>query len=248
MSDLYEADVFEWSQHQAALLRQRAAGELVNEAELDWPNIAEEVESVGQNQVDAIESWWFQAFLYDLKAEAWPLSRDEPHWRGEARGFRAQARRKYRRSMRCKLDVPGIYADALEALPDTMDGQPPLPVPQTCPVTLDELLNAATRDDPEPDLETQFTQEQKTAMQAKLEALAADYAADPKKGLNAGYQPEQVRGPGPAEIGRPRQMTDKRSNYAAWLYAVAQKDLSPGTWRIDEGMGDGPGTSSITIL
>jgi hypothetical protein len=26
------------------------------------------------------------------------------------------------------------------ALPDTMDGQPPLPVPQQCPVTLDELL------------------------------------------------------------------------------------------------------------
>jgi hypothetical protein len=42
--------------------------------------------------------------------------------------------------MRQKLDVAGIYADALTMLPDTMDGLAPLPVPSTCPVTMDELL------------------------------------------------------------------------------------------------------------
>ncbi len=141
MGDLYDVDVLEWSEHQARLLRQHAAGEGGNEAP-DWANIIEEIESVGQSQVDAVESWWFQAFLHDLKAEAWPLARDVPAWRGDARGFRAQAKRKYRPSMRQKLDVPGIYADALSALPDTMDGQPPLPVPAVCPVTLDELVSA----------------------------------------------------------------------------------------------------------
>ncbi len=129
MGDLYDMDVLEWSEHQARLLRQHAAGEGGNEAP-DWANIIEEIESVGQSQIDAVESWWFQAFLHDLKAEAWPLSRDTPTWRGDARGFRAQARRKYRPSMRQKLDVPGIYADALSALPDTMDKQLPLPVPE----------------------------------------------------------------------------------------------------------------------
>lgn len=143
MGELYEADVFEWSQHQAALLRRRAAGELVNEAELDWPNIAEEIESVGRSEVRAISSWLFQAFVHDLKAEAWPLSRDVPHWRGEARGFRAQARRNYRPSMGQQIDVAGLYSDALQAMPETIDGQPPLPLPETCPVTLDELLDEA---------------------------------------------------------------------------------------------------------
>jgi len=138
MGDLYDADVLEWSEQQARLLRQHAAGEGGNEAP-DWANIIEEIESVGQSQIDAVESWWFQAFLHDLKAEAWPLARDVPAWRGDARGFRAQARRRYRPSMRQKLDVAGIYADALSALPDTMDGQPPLAVPTACPVTLDEL-------------------------------------------------------------------------------------------------------------
>ena len=141
MGGLYDADVLAWSEQQARLLRDAAAGKLSNEAP-DWANIIEEIESVGQSQVDAVESWWFQAFLHDLKAEAWPLSRDVPHWRGEARGFRAQARRRYRPSMRRKFDLAGLYADALSALPDTIDGQPPLPVPPACPVTLDELLGA----------------------------------------------------------------------------------------------------------
>jgi hypothetical protein len=50
MSELYDTDVLLWSERQAALLRRRAAGELINEPELDWLNLAEEIESVGANQ------------------------------------------------------------------------------------------------------------------------------------------------------------------------------------------------------
>jgi hypothetical protein len=137
----YDSDIVVWSEHQAALLRRRAAGELVNDAEMDWSNIAEEIEAVGQSQVDAVESWLYQALLHMLKAAAWPLSEAVPHWQAEARGFRAQARRKYRPSMRQKLDVPGLYADALYAMPETINGQQPLPVPDMCSVTLEELLS-----------------------------------------------------------------------------------------------------------
>jgi hypothetical protein len=140
MSELYDTDLFEWSQLQANLLRRHAAGEMLNE-QPDWTNIIEEVESVGQSQVDAIESWLFQAFLHDLKVLAWPESRDVPGWRAEARGFRAQARRKYRPSMGQRIDLPGIYAAALSALPETMYDRPPLPVPANCPVMLDELVS-----------------------------------------------------------------------------------------------------------
>ena len=137
----YEVDVLEWSEHQAALLRRRAVGELVNEAEIDWPNIAEEIESVGQSQIDAVESWLFQAFLHDMKAQGWPLARDVPSWQGEARGFRAQARRKFRPSMRQRIDVAGLYADALAARPDTMDDAQPFPIPAVCPfANVDEVL------------------------------------------------------------------------------------------------------------
>jgi hypothetical protein len=43
--------------------------------------------------------------------------------------------------MRQKIDVADLYADALAAMPETVDGVPPLSVPDVCPVTLDELLS-----------------------------------------------------------------------------------------------------------
>jgi hypothetical protein len=140
MAELYDADVFEWSQHQADLLRRRAAGEVVNEAELDWANIAEEIESVGASELRAVRSLLMQALVHDLKAEAWPLSREVPQWRAEAKRVRIEAADAYTPSMRQHLDLAKIFRRALRILPETIDGQPPLPVPQACPVTLEELL------------------------------------------------------------------------------------------------------------
>jgi hypothetical protein len=40
----------EWSGRQADLLRRVARGERINSDDLDWPNIIEEVESVGRSQ------------------------------------------------------------------------------------------------------------------------------------------------------------------------------------------------------
>jgi hypothetical protein len=141
MSDLYDTDVLLWSEQQAGLLRRRAAGELVNDTELDWPNIAEEIESVGSEQVHAVESLLVQALAHRLKAEAWPASREVPGWRAEARRFRDDAVGRFAPSMRQKIDLAKLYRRALRALPETIDDQPPLPVSQTCPVTLDELLS-----------------------------------------------------------------------------------------------------------
>jgi hypothetical protein len=139
MTDLYDADILEWSERQAALLRRVAAGERLND-QVDWENVVEEIESVGRSELSAVETLLFNAFVHDLKAEAWPSARDVLTWRGDARGFRAQARRKYRPSMRQRIDLAGIYADALVALPDSLDGLAPLPVPAVCPFTLDELM------------------------------------------------------------------------------------------------------------
>jgi hypothetical protein len=139
MSDLYDDDILTWSEHQAELLRRLAAGEPVNEAP-DWLNIIEEVADVGRNSLRACRSQLFQALLHDLKAAAWPQSRDAPHWRSEARVARINAADAYTPSMRQRIDVPSLYAKALHAMPDAIDGQPPLPVSNTCPVTLDEML------------------------------------------------------------------------------------------------------------
>jgi hypothetical protein len=140
MSD-YDTDILLWSERQGELLRRRAAGELVNEAEMDWPNIAEEIEDVARSQLHAVETLLVQALRNMLKADAWPLSHDAPNWRADAIDSRRQARRRFVPSMRQRLDVAGLYADALAAIPETIDGQPPLPMSEVCTVTLDELLS-----------------------------------------------------------------------------------------------------------
>ena len=137
MSDLYEDDILLWSEQQASLLRRLAAGERVNDL-VDWPNLIEEVESVGNEQLHAVRSLLRQALIHMLKAEAWPLSRDVPHWRVEAKRFRQEAAERITASMRPKVDMAQLYGRALRLLPESMDGT--LPVPEICPVTLDEML------------------------------------------------------------------------------------------------------------
>jgi hypothetical protein len=140
MSQAYDDDVLEWSEHQARLLRQHAAGHGGNETP-DWDNIIEEVESVGRSQLSAVRSLLVQALLHDLKCQAWPSSPEVPHWRAEARGFRGDAAEAFTPSMRQRIDMDELYRRALNRLPESIDGQTPLPVPEACPVTLEDMLS-----------------------------------------------------------------------------------------------------------
>ncbi|MBV8590017.1 MAG: DUF29 domain-containing protein, partial [Acetobacteraceae bacterium] len=124
----YETDIVLWSEHQSELLRRVAAGERVND-QVDWENVIEEIADVGINTVRACRSLLLQALIHMLKAEAWPVSRDAPSWRAEAKRFRVDAADAFAPSMRQKINVNVIYAKAVRLLPETIDGQPPLPVP-----------------------------------------------------------------------------------------------------------------------
>ena len=133
MAISYAADILEWSEHQADLLRRIAAGEPVNERP-DWQNIIAEVDDAGRSEFRACRSLLRQALRHMLKAAAWPT------WRADAVDFRRQAQDAYTPAMHQAIDLDGLYGDALAAMPDAIDGRAPLPVPGTCPVTLDELL------------------------------------------------------------------------------------------------------------
>ncbi len=139
-SELYEADILEWSERQAERLRRVAADDRLNANSPDWPNIIEEIESVGRSELSSVQSLLLQALVHMLKAEAWPLARDTPSWRADAVNFRSQAALRFSPSMRQRIDVGDLYAKALRGLPATLDGQAPAPLPATCSVTLDELL------------------------------------------------------------------------------------------------------------
>src|SRR6516162_4883826 len=127
MNDLYESDILSWSELQAALLRRVAAWERIND-QVDWTNVIEEIESVGYEQLHAVESLLVQALRHMLKAEAWPLHRDAPNWRADAIDFRQQAQRRYAPSMRQRIDMVRIWRHAQRGLPEAQEGLPPLPI------------------------------------------------------------------------------------------------------------------------
>jgi hypothetical protein len=139
MSELYDIDIVEWSEHQAALLRRLAAGERVND-QVDWTNVVEEIESAGNEPAHAVGSLLMHAVAHRLKAMGWPEARDVPNWQADARRFAIDAADRFTPSMRQRLDAARLYRRALRTLPDHMDGEPPLTLPAECPWSLDELL------------------------------------------------------------------------------------------------------------
>ena len=79
MSD-YDTDIVQWSERQAVLLRLRFAGHLVNDADLDWPNITEEIESVGRSERSALANRVRTIIEHLAKLEASPAIEPRAGW------------------------------------------------------------------------------------------------------------------------------------------------------------------------
>jgi len=138
--DLYDRDIFAWSQHQADLLRRMARGERVNE--VDWQHVVEEIEDVGISELNAVRSHLRLMLAHLLKVHCWPDSPSVGHWRGEIVSFRADAAQRFAPSMRRRINLARLYRTAREQVQAaTYDEREPLPSPDSCPFNLDQLLN-----------------------------------------------------------------------------------------------------------
>jgi hypothetical protein len=136
---LYERDILSWSEHQADLLRRLARGERVND--VDWEHVVEEIEDVGLSELHAVEGYLDLMLVHLLKVHGWPDSPSVGHWRAEIGSFQKNATRRFTPSMRQRIDLAKLYADALEQLDGVAyDGIAPRPSPLVCPFTVDGLL------------------------------------------------------------------------------------------------------------
>jgi hypothetical protein len=136
---LYDTDVLVWSEHQADLLRRLAKGERLNET-IDWENVIEEVESVGRSELNGCQSLLRQALIHLLKLSLEPDCDAAAHWRGEVDTFLADARRYASPSIRQRIDVAALYAEALSRLRSEARGNRDPRLPGSCPLSLDNLL------------------------------------------------------------------------------------------------------------
>jgi hypothetical protein len=138
--DLYDRDILSWSEYQADLLRRLARGERVND--IDWSHIVEEIVDVGISELNAVRSYLRLMMVHLLKVHGWPHSPSADHWRSEVVSFQKDAAQRFVPSMRQRIDLARLYADAAEQLESVAyDGVIPHLFPTDCPFSLDALLH-----------------------------------------------------------------------------------------------------------
>src|SRR3954454_5829770 len=111
VSDLYDTDIALWSEHQADLLRRRAAGQLVNDADLDWSNIAEEIEAVGRSERSSLRSLISTAIEHLMRLEVSPATDPRRSWKATIKRTRRDIRDLLKDSPSLRPLVAAMAAD-----------------------------------------------------------------------------------------------------------------------------------------
>jgi Domain of unknown function DUF29 len=112
MSD-YDTDTLLWSERQADLLRRLAAGEQVN-AQVDWENVAEEIDSVGKSQRIALASHVGVVLEHLMKLEASPAIEPRRGWEETVRRARLDIKRLLEDSPSLRRTVGAVIARQLQ--------------------------------------------------------------------------------------------------------------------------------------
>jgi hypothetical protein len=113
----YDTDVLAWSEQQAGLLRRRASGELVNDTDLDWPHIAEEIESLGQSERYRLRSHIGTVVEHLIKLEASPANDPRNGWKASVRNARRGIRHCLKTSPSLRREIGQMILD------ETQDAQ-----------------------------------------------------------------------------------------------------------------------------
>ena len=139
-SQLHETDFYRWTQDQAALLRALPRSSNI----LDIENLAEEIADMGRAELKEISSLLRQTLTHLIKIAVDRESPSVAHWVSEASGFQSDAVPAYSPGLRQRLDLPKIWKlakrNAADSLGEYRIAVPALP--EDCPLTLEQLLDA----------------------------------------------------------------------------------------------------------
>lgn len=131
----YETDFYQWTQQQAMLLRQ---GRL---SRIDAANLAEEVESMGNSNRWALESFLSNVIMHLLKWKYQPERRCTS-WKMTIRNGRIQIEKRLKNSPSLRPKLPEMIAgEYLPAREDAADetGLSPTIFPEQCEFSVEEI-------------------------------------------------------------------------------------------------------------
>ena len=142
-AELYERDYYTWTQEQARALRERRI------EELDWTNVAEEIEDLGKREKRALRSQLVRLLGHLLKfafAREVMWSNNSRGWELSIRGARREASMYLDENPGLRPHVEQIFRSAYESarlevlkalrLPDSA-------IPETAPWNLDQIIDDA---------------------------------------------------------------------------------------------------------
>ena len=137
MTDLYDKDTYTWAMQQADALRRRSANEV------DWDNVAEEIESVGKSEARELESRYIVLLTHLLKWLYQPAGRSRS-WEASIRVQRAALARHVEANPGLKPRRDELLGAAYQIARLTAAGETDQPVemfPDTNPFTLAEAMD-----------------------------------------------------------------------------------------------------------
>jgi Domain of unknown function DUF29 len=142
-AELYERDYYTWTQEQARALRERRL------EELDWTNVAEEIEDLGKREKRALRSQLVRLLGHLLKfafAREAMWENNSRGWELSVRGARSEAAMYLNENPGLRPHLEQIFGSAYRsARLETMKTLrlPDSAIPETAPWTLDEIIDDA---------------------------------------------------------------------------------------------------------
>jgi hypothetical protein len=144
MSDLYDTDFVLWSERQADALRRRASNEV------DWDNVAEEIESLSRSDKREIRNR-LEVLLHHLLKWVHQPEQHSSRWRGTITEQRRRVRQLVDESPTLRPYPAAKLAEAFEGGREAAQIETGLSnLPQVCPWTIEQVLDPAFWPGPPP--------------------------------------------------------------------------------------------------
>lgn len=152
----YDSDFFEWTQDQAAKLRRLADSRVNLPVEVDFENLAEEVESLGNSDRKSLQSHSRVILEHLIKLEFSPARDSRSGWRASVLNARAEIEVIFEDSPSLKNAAPSLipsaYGRARRSAVDMMRSFDELvgEIPTNCPYDPDSQILSPDWFPPEP--------------------------------------------------------------------------------------------------
>ena len=142
-AQLYDEDLYTWSLQQAAALRRAAPLGLNTPEPIDWANLAEEIEDLGKEQADKLESAYRVLLWHLLKYRYQPEQRSGS-WRATIVEQRRRIERVLRKNPGLKPQRLELFAEAYADARDLAAAETDVPLatfPVDCPFSYEQAVD-----------------------------------------------------------------------------------------------------------